>query len=88
VPTAGETLPGFEASGFSGIVAPKNTSKDIIDKLYAAVRAAQADAKFKERLADFGVSELALSPAAFGTYIADETEKWRKVVAFAGLKPQ
>ena len=48
----------------------------------------QADAKFKERLADLGVSELSLSPAEFGTYIADETEKWRKVVAFAGLKPQ
>ena len=88
VPTVGETLSGFEASGFSGIVAPKNTPKDIIDKLYDAVRAVQADAKFKERLADLGVSELALSPAAFGTYIADETEKWRKVVAFAGLKPQ
>ena len=48
----------------------------------------QADAKFKERLADLGVSELAMSPAEFGKFIADETEKWRKVVEFAGLKPQ
>jgi tripartite-type tricarboxylate transporter receptor subunit TctC len=88
VPTVAETLPGFEASGFSGIVAPKNTPADIVAKLAGAVKAIQADAKFKERLADLGVSELSLSPAEFGKYIADETEKWRKVVAFAGLKPQ
>jgi tripartite-type tricarboxylate transporter receptor subunit TctC len=88
VPTIGETLPGFEASGFSGIVAPKGTSKEIVGRLYDAVRAVQADAKFKERLADLGVSELALSPAEFGTFIADETEKWAKVVKFAGIKPQ
>jgi len=88
VPTVGETLPGFEASGFSGIVAPKNTPGDIVGKLSDAVHAVQADAKFKERLAGLGVSELVLSPAAFGKYIADETEKWRKVVAFAGLKAQ
>jgi tripartite-type tricarboxylate transporter receptor subunit TctC len=88
VPTIAETLPGFEASGFSGIVAPKNTPPEIVDRLAAAVRAVQADAKFKERLASLGVSELALSPAAFGKYIADETDKWRQVVKFAGLKPQ
>jgi tripartite-type tricarboxylate transporter receptor subunit TctC len=88
VPTIGETLPGFEASGFSGIVAPRNTPNEIVDTLYGAVRAVQADSKFKERLADLGVSELALSPAEFGTFIADETEKWAKVVKFAGLKPQ
>ena len=88
VPTVAETLPGFEASGFSGIVAPKNTPADIVDTLAGAVKAVQADAKFKQRLADLGVSELSLSPAAFGKYIADETEKWRKVVAFAGLKAQ
>jgi len=88
VPTVAETLPGFEASGFSGIVAPKSTPADIIDRLADAVRAIQADAKFKERLASLGVSELALSPAEFGKYIADETDKWAKVVKFAGLKPQ
>jgi tripartite-type tricarboxylate transporter receptor subunit TctC len=88
VPTIGETLPGFEASGFSGIVAPRNTPNEIVDTLYGAVRAVQADSKFKERLADLGVSELTLSPAEFGTFIADETEKWAKVVKFAGLKPQ
>ncbi|MFZ3360901.1 MAG: tripartite tricarboxylate transporter substrate binding protein [Xanthobacteraceae bacterium] len=88
VPTVAETLPGFEASGFSGIVAPKHTPKEIVDRLADAVRAVQADPKFKERLTSLGVSELALSPAEFDKYIAEETEKWRKVVAFAGLKPQ
>jgi tripartite-type tricarboxylate transporter receptor subunit TctC len=88
VPTVAETLPGFEASGFSGIVAPNGTLAPIIDKLAAAVRATQADAKFKARLSELGVSELSMSPAEFGRFIADETEKWRKVVQFAQLKPQ
>jgi tripartite-type tricarboxylate transporter receptor subunit TctC len=88
VPTVAETLPGFEASGFSGIVAPKNTPAPVIDKLAAAVRAIQADDKFKARLSELGVSELSMSPAEFGQFIAEETAKWRKVVQFAGLKAQ
>ena len=88
VPTVAETLPGFEASGFSGIVAPKNTPAPIIDKLAAAVRAIQADDKFKARLSELGVSELSMSPAEFGQFIAAETAKWRKVVQFARLKAQ
>lgn len=88
VPTVAETLPGFEASGFSGIVAPKNTPPPVIDKLAAAVRAIQADDKFKARLSELGVSELSMSPAEFGQFIAAETAKWRKVVQFAGLKAQ
>jgi tripartite-type tricarboxylate transporter receptor subunit TctC len=88
VPTVAETLPGFEASGFSGIVAPKITPTPIIDKLAAAVRAIQADEKFKTRLSELGVSELLVSPAEFGQFIAEETAKWRKVVQFAGLKAQ
>ncbi|MGB6652009.1 MAG: tripartite tricarboxylate transporter substrate-binding protein [Xanthobacteraceae bacterium] len=88
VPTVAETLPGFEASGFSGIVAPKNTPTPIVDKLAAAVLAVQADDKFKTRLSDLGVSELSMSPAEFGQFIAAETAKWRKVVQFAGLKAQ
>lgn len=88
VPTIAETLPGFEASGWSGLVAPKGTSAAIVDKLYGAVRAMQADPQFKARLGDLGVSVLALSPAAFGQFIADETAKWAKVVKFAGLKPK
>ncbi len=88
VPTVADTLPGFEASGFSGIVAPKHTPAAIIDKLATAVRAIQADDKFKARLSELGVTELSMSPAEFGKFIADETEKWRKVVQFAELKPQ
>lgn len=88
VPTIAETLPGFEASGFSGIVAPKGTSPDIVETLARAVKAIQADPKFKERLSQLGVSELSMSPGDFGKYIAGETEKWAKVVKFAGLKPQ
>jgi len=88
VPTVAETLPGFEASGFSGIVAPKNTSVNVIDMLAGAVKAVQANAEFKKRLSDLGVSELSMSPAQFGKYIADETEKWSKVVQFAGLTPR
>jgi tripartite-type tricarboxylate transporter receptor subunit TctC len=88
VPTVAETLPGFEASGFSGIVAPKNTPRPIVDRLAAAVGAVQADAQFKARLSELGVSELAMPPADFGKFIAGETEKWRTVVQFAGLKPQ
>ena len=88
VPTIAETVPGFEASGWSGIVAPKNTPAAIVDTLSGAVKAVQADPKFKARLADLGVSELILTPAEFGKFIAEETEKWGKVVKFAGLKPQ
>ena len=88
VPTIAETLPGFEASGFSGLVAPKDTPPDIVNKLNAAVKAIQADAKFKERLSQLGVSELSMSPQEFGKYIAEETEKWAKVAKFAALKPQ
>jgi tripartite-type tricarboxylate transporter receptor subunit TctC len=88
VPTIGDTIASLEASGWSGIVAPKNTPKDIIDKLAAAIGVIQADPKFKERLSDFGAPLLAMSPEQFGTFIVEETAKWGKVVKFAGLKPQ
>jgi tripartite-type tricarboxylate transporter receptor subunit TctC len=88
VPTIADTIPGFDASGWSGIVAPKNTPKDVIDKLSAAIGTIQADPKFKERLSDFGAPLFALSPEAFGKFIVEETAKWGKVVKFAGLKPQ
>ena len=88
VPALAETLPGFDASGWSGIVAPKKTPREIIDKLAAAVRVAQADRKFKERLSALGVTELTMSSDDFATFIAAETAKWAKVVKFAGLKPQ
>jgi tripartite-type tricarboxylate transporter receptor subunit TctC len=88
VPTIGETVAGFEASGWSGIVAPGNTPIAIVEKLHSEINAGLADPKVKARLADVGVSVLALSNADFGKLIADETEKWAKVVKFTGLKPE
>jgi tripartite-type tricarboxylate transporter receptor subunit TctC len=88
VPTIGETIPGFEASGWTGVVAPKGLPNDIVDKLAVAIHGLQADPAFRVRLAEFGVTVLTLSPAQFGKFIVDETEKWGKVVKFAGLKPQ
>jgi tripartite-type tricarboxylate transporter receptor subunit TctC len=88
VPPIGQSLPGYDAGGWAGLVAPKDTPAEIVDKLYAAIREIQADPKFKERLADLGVSVLAMPPAEFGKFIASETEKWGKVVRFAGLKPE
>ncbi len=88
VPTIGETIPGFEASGWSGFVAPRNTPKVVVDKIADAVSAAQADPKFKGRLTDLGAPLFALSPAEFSAFIAAETDKWGNVVKFAGLKPQ
>jgi tripartite-type tricarboxylate transporter receptor subunit TctC len=88
VPTIGQFVPNYDASGWAGLVAPKGTPQEIVDRLYNAVRDIQADAIFKERLANIGVSVLAMSPADFGAFIASETEKWGKVVRFAGLKPE
>jgi tripartite-type tricarboxylate transporter receptor subunit TctC len=88
VPAVAETIAGFDASGWSGIVAPKGTPQEIIEKLAAAIAAIEADAKFKERLSDFGAPLFALPPQEFGKFIVAETEKWGKVVKFAGLKPQ
>ena len=87
VPAVGETIAGFEASGWSGVVAPKGTPKAVVDTLAAAIAAVQADAKFKERLTEFGAPLFSMPPDAFGKFIVAETEKWGKVVKFAGLKP-
>jgi len=87
VPAIGETIAGFEASGWSGVVAPKGTPKAVVDTLAAAIAAVQADAKFKERLTEFGAPLFSMPPDAFGKFIVAETEKWGKVVKFAGLKP-
>ena len=72
----GEFVPGYEASGWYGIGAPKNTPAEIIDKLNKEINAGLADPKMKARLADLGGAPLAGSPADFGKLIADETEKW------------
>jgi tripartite-type tricarboxylate transporter receptor subunit TctC len=88
IPTIGEFVPGYEASGWCGIVAPKNTPSEVIDKLNSETNAALADRSFKARLADVGVPALVSSPAQFSKLIVDETEKWANVVKFAGLKPE
>jgi len=88
VPTIGETDPGFESSGWNGIVAPKNTPKDIVDKIAGAVHAIQGDQTFKDRLFELGVTILTMQTADFSKFLVSETEKWGKVVKFAGLKPQ
>jgi tripartite-type tricarboxylate transporter receptor subunit TctC len=86
VPTVGEFVPGYETSGWYGIGAPKNTPSQIIDQLNEAINAGLADPKIKARLADLGGTPLLGSPADLGKLIADETEKWGKVVKFAGVK--
>jgi tripartite-type tricarboxylate transporter receptor subunit TctC len=86
VPTVSEFVPGYEASGWFGVGAPKSTPTEIIDKLNNEVNAALADPKMKARLADVGGTALSGSPADFGKLIADETEKWAKVIKFAGIK--
>ena len=88
IPTMGEFVPGYEASTWFGIGAPKNTPAEIVDKLNKEINAGLADPKLKGRLADLGATVLAGSPAEFGKLIADETEKWTKVVRFAGIKAE
>jgi tripartite-type tricarboxylate transporter receptor subunit TctC len=87
LPTIGEFVPGYEASTWFGIVARNNTPVEIVDKLNSEINAALADPKIRARLEDMGGGILASTPAEFGKLIADETEKWGKVVRFAGLKP-
>jgi tripartite-type tricarboxylate transporter receptor subunit TctC len=86
IPTLGETLPGFEASFWAGFGAPRGTPTEIIDRLNKEINAGLADAKIKARLADFGGTVLAGSPADFGKLIAGETEKWAKVIRAAHIK--
>ena len=88
IPTVGEFLPGYEASTWFGLCAPKNTPADIVDKLNNEINAGLADPKLKARLADLGGTPLAGSPAEFGTLIAEDIEKWAKVIKFAGIKPE
>ena len=88
IPTVGDFLPGFEASGWFGIGAPKGTPAEIIDKLNREINAGLDDAKVRARIAELGNTVLAGSPADFGKLIADETEKWGKVVRTANIKPE
>jgi tripartite-type tricarboxylate transporter receptor subunit TctC len=87
VPTVSEFLPGYEASAWYGVGAPKNTPAEIIDRLNKEINAGLADPKMKVRLAELGGTVLLGSPADFGRLIAEETEKWAKVVKFSGARP-
>ena len=86
IPTLSETLPGYEASTWYGIGAPKNTPAEIIKRLNTQVNASLADANFQARLANLGATVLPGSPADFAKLIADETEKWGKVIRMANIK--
>jgi tripartite-type tricarboxylate transporter receptor subunit TctC len=88
IPTVNEFVPGYEASGWFGLGSPKSTPTEVIDKLNRETNTALADPKIKAQLADLGSPALAGSPADFGRLIADETEKWTKVINFAGIKPE
>ena len=87
IPTVGEFVPGYEASPWFGVGAPKRTAAEIVDKLNKEINAGLADSKMRARVADMGGTVLAGSPADFGKLIAEETEKWGKVVKFSGAKP-
>jgi tripartite-type tricarboxylate transporter receptor subunit TctC len=85
IPTVGEFLPGYEGSNWYGLGVPKATPAEIVNKLNKEVNAALDDPKMKARLADLGSTPLPGSPVQFGKLIAEETEKWGKVVRFTGI---
>lgn len=86
IPTVGELVPGYEATLWHGVGAPKNTPADIVEKLNREVNAALADPAMKARLADVDYAPVPMTPAAFGSFIADETARWSKVIQAAGIK--
>jgi tripartite-type tricarboxylate transporter receptor subunit TctC len=88
IPTVGDFVPGYEASTFHGMGAPRNTPPEIIDKLNKEINAGLADPAIKARIAELGSVPMTMTPPDFGTLIAEETEKWGKVVKFAGLKAE
>jgi tripartite-type tricarboxylate transporter receptor subunit TctC len=88
VPTVGDFLPGYETSAWQGVGAPKNTPPEIITKLNNEINTGLADSKLKMRLADLGGTAIAGSPADFGKFIADESEKWGKVIRAANIKAE
>jgi tripartite-type tricarboxylate transporter receptor subunit TctC len=87
-PTVADFVPGFEASSWLGIGAPMSTPVEIVDTLNSGIKAGLADPKIKGRLADLGGTPFPGSPAEFGRFIAEETEKWAKVIKFAGIRPE
>jgi tripartite-type tricarboxylate transporter receptor subunit TctC len=88
VPAMAEFLPGYEASGWYGIAAPKDTPREIVETLNAAINAGLTDPKVKVRLAELGCLVYPGSPAEFSSFVADEIDKWAKVIRTAGIKPE
>jgi tripartite-type tricarboxylate transporter receptor subunit TctC len=88
VPTVGDFVPGYEASGFGGIGVPRNTPAEIIDRLNKELNAGLADSKIKERIVELGGTVLGGSPAEFATILSEAAEKWAKVIKFAGIKAE
>jgi tripartite-type tricarboxylate transporter receptor subunit TctC len=86
IPTVGDFLPGYEASGWQGIGAPRNTPAKIIDELNKEIGVGLADPKIKARIAELGGTVLAGSPADFGKRVSEDVEKWAKVIKFAHIK--
>jgi tripartite-type tricarboxylate transporter receptor subunit TctC len=86
IPTVAEFVPGYEATGWQGIGAPRNTPVGIIDRLNKEINAGLADPTIRARLADGGGTVLAVTPAEFGLLIADETERWAKVIRAANIR--
>ena len=87
IPTVGDFVPGYEASSWHGVGVPKDTPAEIVEKLNREINAVLTDPKLKARLADLGGVPMPMTPPEFGKFIADETEKWAKVIKFAGIRP-
>src|SRR5262249_43188638 len=88
IPTVAELVPGYEASGWLGVGAPKHTPTEIIDRLNNQINAGLADRKLRARLAELANAPLPLSPADVVKLVAEETEKWGKVIRTANIKPE
>jgi tripartite-type tricarboxylate transporter receptor subunit TctC len=88
VPAVGESVPGYEASGWFGIAAPRNTPAEIVARLNTEVAAGLADPALRARLVGLGLEPRSMTPAEFAEFVADDTEKWAKVVKFAGIKAE
>ena len=88
IPTVGDSVPGYEASAWWGLGAPRNTPAEIIEKLNQEISAALADPLVRTKIADLGSVPIPMSPTDFGKFIAEEVDKWGKVIKFAGIKPE
>jgi tripartite-type tricarboxylate transporter receptor subunit TctC len=88
VPAIAETIPGYEASVWYGIAAPRGTPHEIVDKLNRSVNTGLADPRLKARLAELGGEPMPMTSAEFGKLVSDETEKWGKVIRAANIKPE